>query len=249
MRRCQGEYFHVVTRGNGRQIIFEDGRDYLKFLELLKEELLDTSVEIHAFCLMDNHVHLLFRGDIEDISKIMHGCCLRYAKYFNIKSGRVGHLFQGRFKSEPIENEAHYFTVVRYILQNPQKAGIARADRYLWSSYKSYFNRHSMVNVDLLHDRFDSAQSYKDFVLGEAVSEKDLGFSELAMETDSKDEKDSVARDILKEMAGTDSLNEVKGMSKIERDKILLKFKEAGISVRRIERLTGVGRNIIQRAK
>lgn len=130
-----GDIYHVMSRGNGRQLIFEDDNDRQFFLYKLQGCLVDAHLDLYAWCLMGNHFHLLVRGDKESLSRCMHRVCSVYARRFNAKTGHVGHLFQDRFKSEPINDESYLLTVVRYIHKNPEKGGLAPMETYKWSSY------------------------------------------------------------------------------------------------------------------
>ena len=117
--------YHVVLRGIGKQILFEEDEDYRRFLHTLERYLRDEKADIYAYCLMENHVHLLLHAD-SGLDRLMKRIGTSYAYYFNEKYSRSGHLFQDRFSSEPVEDEAYLLAVVRYIHNNPQKAGICR---------------------------------------------------------------------------------------------------------------------------
>ena len=248
MKENQAKFQHIVTRGNSRQIIFEGNRDYKRFLESMINACKKEDVELHAYCLMDNHVHMLFKGDKPSISKVMQVCSISYVRYFNTKYDRVGHLFQGRYKAEGICDEAHYFSAVRYILRNPQKAGIARADRSLWNSYESYFHpKGSDVNVEMLRARFKDPKQYKDFILGSDADDETE--DSLFIEYDNATEKDLRALAIIRSRFGIDAPETIKTLPKPERNALISQMKSAGISIRRIERLTGIGRGIIQHMK
>ncbi len=101
-------YMHVIVRGNGKQLLFEDTNDYRYYLRKLEFYCMDTEVLVCAYCLMDNHVHLLVKGELKSISLLMKKLGVSYSWYYNKKYDRVGHLFQDRFKSEPIEDEAYF---------------------------------------------------------------------------------------------------------------------------------------------
>ena len=146
-KQSKADIYHVVARGTGQQIIFENDADYEKFLDLLKREVEAGEFELYAWCLMSNHVHLLVHATLETMALRMRRLLSRYAAYFNARTGRVGHLFQERFLSEPVNDDKYLVTLVRYIHQNPVKAGIARVDRYRWSSYQEYQRGHGICDV------------------------------------------------------------------------------------------------------
>lgn len=103
---------------------------------------------------MNNHVHLLIEDKKSNLSKFMQVVTSVYARYFNRKYDRVGHLFQDRFDSEAIESEEYFVTVARYIIQNPEKAGISKASEYKWSSYNSYRKKRTFISTDILISYF-----------------------------------------------------------------------------------------------
>jgi putative transposase len=131
----EGLPHHVTQRGNYRQVVFEDDKDramYLEFLRLYKERY---GLEVWAWCLMDNHVHLVaVPRKADSLSNTLHMTHMRYAAYANRRHGRQGHLWQGRFYSCVLEGE-HVGTAVRYVEVNPVRARIVRkAENYRWSS-------------------------------------------------------------------------------------------------------------------
>lgn len=131
--------YHVMVRGNERKNIFEDDDDKLKLIDLLKEKSKKGKFSIYAYCLMDNHVHLIIYEKKDKISKIMQRINTSYAYYYNRKYKRVGHVFQDRFKSEVIEDERYLLSAIKYVHNNPIKANITQSiEEYKWSSYKTY---------------------------------------------------------------------------------------------------------------
>lgn len=131
--------YHVMMRGNERKNLFLDEGDKQRFLDTLFVKKEETGFIIYAYCLMDNHIHLLVKEGTESLATMMKRINASYAYYFNQKYNRVGHLFQDRFKSEPIEDERYLLAVIRYIHNNPIKAKIAKKpEQYKWSSYNIY---------------------------------------------------------------------------------------------------------------
>jgi putative transposase len=138
-RRCYlpGLSFHVYNRGNNRSIVFRDDRDYRMFLAMTKHSIADNCVAVHAVVLMTNHFHMLVTPDAEHALPLaMKQIGERYSRYFNDKYGRTGALWEGRYQARPIENSSDVLICLRYIEQNPVKAGIvAAAEAYPWSSF------------------------------------------------------------------------------------------------------------------
>ncbi|MEA1940258.1 MAG: transposase [Candidatus Caldatribacteriota bacterium] len=130
--------YHVMLRGNERKNIIIDHYDKEKFINTIFKVKKNNVFKLYAYCIMSNHVHLIIKEEKEQISDIMKKIAVSYAYYFNCKYKRVGHVFQDRFKSEAIENEAYLLSVIRYVHNNPEKAEICRKETYSWSSYHNY---------------------------------------------------------------------------------------------------------------
>ena len=126
---------HVTQRGNYQQIVFEEDIDRKKYLGLIRKYSDKYSLKIWAYCLMSNHVHfIVVPGRPDSLARTFNQAHTMYSRYFNKKKGKSGHLWQGRFYS-CILDEAHFFTALRYIENNPVRGGLAeRAEDYRWSS-------------------------------------------------------------------------------------------------------------------
>lgn len=140
-------FYHVMVQGDEKKYVFQKGKNKRKFLYLLKHNAFRNDVEIIAYCLMDNHVHvLLFCPDVSRISKMMSQCNTSYGLYFNKTRGKIGHVFRDRFKSEGIYTKSHLINCIKYIHENPVKAGICdRCDQYMFSSYNVFKNTKDMI--------------------------------------------------------------------------------------------------------
>lgn len=151
--------YHVMLRGNNRRVIFYDDEDYKYFLTTLKKTKEKSGCEIYSYCLMNNHIHLLIKESSEEIGTIVKRLTVGYVFWYNTKHARTGHLFQGRFRSEPVECDRYLLTVLRYILQNPVKAGIVEKPKdYLWSSYSYFFEskeKNNIIDKNLITSYFD----------------------------------------------------------------------------------------------
>jgi putative transposase len=133
-----GDLFHVFARGAARRAIFLDDADRWRYLALLGRTTRVVGWRCLSYCLMGNHVHLLIEAGVPDLSRGMHRLHGGYARAFNERHGGSGHLFQGRFRSEPVKTDEQLLTVIRYIVNNPVKAGLcARAEEWPWSSHSS----------------------------------------------------------------------------------------------------------------
>ncbi len=133
--------YHIMMRGNDKRTIFLDDNDRRSFISTLYEKASEENTDIYAYCLMNNHVHLLLYEKEYNISRLIKRINVSFAYHFNKKYKRVGHLFQDRFKSEIIDNNDYLLAAVRYIHNNPVKAGIVSSpQKYLWSSYNDYIS-------------------------------------------------------------------------------------------------------------
>lgn len=133
-----GAVYHVIARGNARQDIFFDDNDRKKFLDCLKDIIKTHNLVCYAYCLLDDHYHLLLETIDANLSEAMRDLNGIYSQKFNLRHNRVGHLFQGRYKAFLIEKDAYLLEVARYIVLNPVRAGIVKSPRYWrWSSYNA----------------------------------------------------------------------------------------------------------------
>jgi len=128
-------YYHIINRGVEQRVIFEEEEDYNYFEELLCTYAPSYGVTIHNYCMMSNHYHLLIEIKDGMLSKFMRQINMSYAIYFNKKNRRSGHLWQGRFKSWYVTDEAYLHTLILYIEQNPLKAKIVKSiEKYPYST-------------------------------------------------------------------------------------------------------------------
>lgn len=232
-------YMHIIIRGIGRQLLFEEDSDYQYYLTMLEKYSMETGVRICAYCLMENHVHLLVHGEKEQIVLFMKKSNVNYAGWFNWKYERTGHLFQDRFKSEPVEDEKYLFTVFRYILRNPEKAGICPASEYRWSSYHLFENPPQFMELDLFRKQLKNTMQYHAFLCLENDDE--------CLEFREAPHNDEWAKSVIQKELGIRSGTELQNLDRNLRNAALIKLRTKGLTIRQIERLTGINRNIVQR--
>ena len=167
-----GGFYHVILRGNGGENIFYAKGDRTKFLLLLQEATERFSCRLHAFCLMSNHLHLIIQVSDTPLSKILQNISFRYTRYINKRKNRIGHLFQGRYKALLVDADTYLLELVRYIHNNPVRAGmVSNPDDYQWSSHRVYLDREKMpfLTTDFVLRQFSaqraaSQKGYHDFV-------------------------------------------------------------------------------------
>ena len=133
---------HVIQRGINRSEIFLDNSDHRLFLANLKKLSTRFSVKIWAYCLMQNHFHLLLVPvNTHGMSKFIHGLTFKYAQHFNKKYGRTGHLWENKFFSCPVDKDSYLWSVTKYIENNPVRAKLAaNAEEWIWSSARAHIN-------------------------------------------------------------------------------------------------------------
>ncbi|MBR2836113.1 MAG: transposase [Coriobacteriales bacterium] len=223
---------HVIVRGINRESLFYDEDDYKRFKTTIERYQKEIVFEIAAYCMMSNHVHLLLYVEDGSYAALLKKLLVSYAAYYNKKYSRVGPVFQDRFRSEPIDDERYLLTVARYIYRNPQKAGICLAKNYPYT----FIQRDG-----ILSGYFDTNEELTAFLETENC--------DICLEFESTDEHaDTKALELIKTITKETNPQAIQSLEKNQRDQILVKLKEQGLSVRQISRLTGVNRNIVQRA-
>lgn len=162
----KSEIYHVILRGNNKQSIFYSNNDRYFFVNRMKKYSELLNIDIYSYCLMDNHVHILLGKANAVLSNFIQRLATSYAMFFNRKYERSGHLFQGRFKSEIVDNDEYFKTVTRYILRNPEKNGYTDFKSYKWSSYKAITSKteNSFIKVSKLFEYFADIDSFINFI-------------------------------------------------------------------------------------
>lgn len=233
--------YHVMVRGVNKNPIFFCDTDRKVFINKIKKFAEELNIAVYAFCIMENHVHILIGNANENISLYMQKILSSYVRYINSKEDRIGHLFQERFKSEPVEDEIYFKTVLRYILQNPLKAGISKMEDYKWSSYSSFFTKKSFIDTDYSIALFGSKKLLIQFL---AQDNRD---SCMEYEMTSA-EKELYSFMIVKGILSGYEVNEFTNLSKDKQNEYLRRMKRAGLSIRRISRICKIGENKVYRA-
>lgn len=133
-----GALYHVTSRGNRREVIYEDEDDRRRFLDLLGDVCARFFWKIYAYCLMDNHYHLFVETQAGNLSRGMRHLNGVYTQGFNRRHERSGHVFQGRYKAILVQRESYFLELSRYVVLNPVRAGMAAdAGSWAWSSYRA----------------------------------------------------------------------------------------------------------------
>lgn len=243
-RKSATGIYHVMLRGINKQVIFEDEEDNEKFLSILLECKAISEYKVFAYCLMSNHAHLLIKEEFEGLGTIFKRIGGRYVYWYNSKYKRNGHLFQDRFKSEIVEKEDYLMTVIRYIHQNPIKAGLVKeAKDYAYSSYREYVNpqENQLSDIDFVFD-FVGREGFVKY--HEALNTDkclEIGESNFRM-------TDEQAKGAITRISKCNSSSEFQNLDMTVRMECLKLLKEEGISIRQLSRLTGISFGIVRKA-
>jgi REP element-mobilizing transposase RayT len=130
-----------MMRGINKEMIFRNDNFKAIFKAIFLNKLEECDVEVAAYCIMDNHIHIVLKGNLDEICALLRGTNTAFAMKLNTSMDRVGHVFQGRYKSEEILGDYHLLQVIRYVHNNPVKAGMTSGcGDYHWSSYNEYIS-------------------------------------------------------------------------------------------------------------
>ena len=171
-------FFHVITQGINKSYIFEKSEDIKYHIKTMYKLSAQHEIKIIAYCIMNNHVHMLIEtDDIKELSKYMQRLNTTYAKYYNKKYNRIGYVFRDRYKTEGIYSEEQLYNCIKYIYDNPVKAGICnRPEEYPYSNYKKINKnlKENYIFIDIEDDKKTSEE-----VIEEYLTENDVKLEEL----------------------------------------------------------------------
>lgn len=248
----------MMMRGINHQTIFEDEEDYYQFINTLDRMRYQydedgfpcgTNCTYYAYCLMSNHFHILIRERDESVGKTIKRIASSYVYYYNRKYGRDGHLFKERFKSEPVNDMAYFTVLLRYIHQNPVKAGIVENVKdYEYCSWGEYDGSIGSIfqfcdtRTVLNRIPFEELQAWVNEPLSDDVC---------CLDNDNEKPNVRLSDDQvwqqIREMVNVTNSSAFQHLADNTKRTILKDLKEKGASHRQLERLTGVGRGLIQK--
>lgn len=244
-RKSRTNIYHVILRGINRQCIFEDRGDYQKFLSILQECKKISGFKLYAYCLMSNHVHLLLETGDEPLELIFRRIGSRYVYWYNAKYQRTGHLFQDRFRSEAVESTAYFLKAMRYILQNPMKAGIEpEPGTYAWTSYSSYTKAEIpdyITDTDFAMELFGTSDELVQF-LGQKNEDSCLEITERLHGM-----TDEHAKEIMRRITGCSSVADFQRYDILLQKEYVKKMRGKGLSLGQIARITGMSKATVFR--
>ena len=181
---------HVVQRGHNRQVVFVGAEDFERYLEDLRDLSSELGVQVYSYCLMTNHVHLLLGlgEEVAAMGRLMKALAARATRYRNGLEGRSGTLWEGRYKSSPVQTETYLLACTRYIEQNPVRARMVEvAGEYAWSSYRQRMGEADCwidldpVYLDLADNEAERRARYARFVEA-SVPERELSLMREALQ-------------------------------------------------------------------
>ncbi|MFQ3544444.1 transposase [Halobacillus rhizosphaerae] len=238
--------YHIVMRGINKQTIFEMEEDKHKFLETLLRYKQVSRFELYSFCLMDNHVHLLLKESHETVSQFMKRICSSYVYWYNQKYDRCGHLFQERYYSDCVQTLSSFFAVLRYIHQNPLKAGVVEdVWESKWTSIHDYLENGNRIDKEKVLKLFSTERKVAIekylALMEETKSEPKIRYEKPVKLTD-----DEVRNRLL--LQGIPNSSMLQRMEKRKRNQLLVDLKGVeGVSIRQIARITGLSKSLIGR--
>ena len=246
-----------MVRGINHQNIFEEHEDYYQFLTTL--DLMAQSYEpdgtpsgrnyiLYAYCLMSNHIHLLIREREDTIGMAIKRIASSYVYYYNHKYSRDGHLFRERFKSEPVNDMAYFVTLLRYIHQNPLKAGIVtNVNDYEFSSWQEYCDKDGVLFPLCDTQTVLNRIPYNELnaLVNEPLSD-DVTCLDIEEASKGRPSDDQVMM-FIKEKTGATNISAFQQLPDEIRRSVLVELKGRIASLRQLERLTGIGKSMIYR--
>lgn len=241
-KKSESGIYHVMLRGIDRQLIFEDTEDYIRFLDIVQECREQCEFKLYAYCLMGNHVHLLLKVQVDSLETIFKKIGGRYVYYYNVKYQRVGHLFQDRFKSEPVDDESYFLTVLRYIHQNPVKAKLcSKVEDYPFSSFAEYLHESNFIDTEFALGMIDRS----DFATFNNTPNSDVC---LELATPSRRAvTDAQAQAVIEKVSHCNTITEFQSLDARKKERFIKKIYERGVSVRQLSRLTGTSKGIVEK--
>lgn len=230
-------YYHIVARGTNKQILFHEDMDYRVYLKYLHKYSKKYKIKTISYCLMPNHLHILVLDNNNNISNMMHDVQTSYSLFHNAKYKRTGPVFEDRFHGRAINSVNYILNAFRYILQNPQKAGLSSVENYKWSSFAAY-NKKSWIDLDIIKNYLPSFDIYCEFLI---KPETDYYF-----EFDKISNNDEAAKQFIENKFHINSCRELNNFEDVVKIKSLKFLRKNGLSISQISRLTGISRKYIQ---
>ena len=236
--------YHVMLRGINREKVFRDEEDFRVFLSILAKYKAMSHYELLSYCLMENHVHLLIRPTDETLDKAFKRIGASFVYWYNLKYDRVGHLFQDRFRSEPVDTDAYFLGALRYILLNPVKAGLCKSpEEYPYSSAKEYL----LGQAGITDTGFALNMIDRDAMIAFVHEENQDEYLEDS-EKGRAGVTDSIALARIQEKFGKTMATDRNPASRLKLYSAIRDLVDGGISIRQLSRLSGIPKSTIEKA-
>lgn len=240
--------YHIILRSINQHIIFEEDADYQKLLYILSDCKEKYDIDIYAYCLMDNHIHLLIHSPEDQLASFFQSLGTRFVRWYNTKYSRSGHLFQDRYFSIPVTGDQQYLSTLTYIHNNPVKSSLCRfPSEYRWSSYNAFFGQKNPL-VDIA---FSFAMAGSKDLLLQYFSVNASTFDEaqirLAFEKNKQFMPDNTALIIFKEVTNLSSTSEVVNLPKRLRNSYIGILRETGLTKKQVARLMDISISTVKR--
>ncbi len=242
-------YEHILIRLKRNSTLFQEDEYKREYMRRLKVACLASEVRLHAFCLFDDHFHLVVKGRTAQISCAIRNTHAVFArKYFHDHPENNGiPIFRDRFRSERLENEEDLLKTVRAIHQEPVRRGLSeRMEDYRWSSYRLFMLRSSeIIDTAVILDSLHFAGGFRDYMQRDMLSE---GYPILEELPEKFGRTDQEAEEIFERYLDGADMDEFRGWSdEIKKDYVRLVKRKEDISIMQLCRITGLTRGIIQR--
>lgn len=237
--------YHIILRSINQHIIFEEDSDYQKFLLILLDCKTNFNIDIYAYCLMDNHIHLMLHSNPENLSPFFQSVGARFVRWYNKKYSRSGHLFQDRYHSVAIENTSQYLTTLIYIHNNPVKAAICPfPSDYRWSSFYAFYGqKNPLVSVSYSYNIAGSKEYLlKYFEINGTISDSMPVVKTKHFVSDEK------ALRIFKTITHLSSSSEAINLTKSQRNDYIRILVQNGLTQKQIARMMDISVSTIKRA-
>ena len=243
--KSESNVYHVMVRGINQVQLFYDDADRRALLERLARYKDECEYQIYAWCLMGNHMHLLLREGKTPLAVALKKILLSYSHYYNDRYDRQGYLYQGRFNSKPIDDDAYFLAALRYIHRNPLEVGKPVT---FWTSYTEYFGKPSIIDTDLALGMLSEDTSAAKQMLAALIEGDGKDLPDYSMTTKSR-LRDTEAIAIVKEVGQVEHCGDLCLLDAGERREKVTEMRRRGLSVRQIARLTGLNRGEVERAR
>lgn len=240
--------YHIILRSVNQHLIFEEDSDYQKFIYILSDCKMKYDIKVYAYCLMDNHIHILLNSPADKLAAFFRSLGTRFVRWYNNKYLRTGHLFQDRYHSTTIESERAFLAALVYIHDNPVKANMCRyPSEYRWSSYNAYYGKkNSLVDTGLADRIAGGRDSLLRFFSRATNHSNDELFA-----NDHKKQKlfitDDRALEVFISTSKLSSTSEVNSLNKVQRNRLIRNLRTKGLTVKQIARLIDISETTVKR--